>query len=195
MHIRRLCVFCGSSAGNEASYADAASELGQAMSARDIGLVYGGGGIGLMGIVADAVLDGDGQVTGVIPQTLEERELAHAGVADMRVVQTMHERKALMAQLSDAFIALPGGIGTLEEFFEVWTWGQLGVHRKPCGLLNVAGYFDPLLSLIDHMVDAGFLRPAHRAMVVVEVSPERLLQRLDEYEPPDTNRWLDEAGT
>lgn len=195
MDIKQLCVFCGSSAGTDASYADAAGELGAAMVARDIGLVYGGGGVGLMGLVADAVLAADREVIGVIPRALKERELAHADVSDMRVVETMHERKALMAELSDAFVALPGGIGTLEEFFEVWTWGQLGVHRKPCGLLNVAGYFDPLLTLIDHMVAAEFLRPAHRAMVVVEQSPTRLLERLANYTPPDTNRWLDEAAT
>jgi hypothetical protein len=193
--IKRLCVFCGSSAGTDASYAAAAGQLGTAMVARNVGLVYGGGGIGLMGLVADAVLAAEGDVIGVIPRALKVRELAHPSVGDMRVFETMHERKALMAELSDAFIALPGGIGTMEEFFEVWTWGQLGVHRKPCGLLNVAGYFDPLLTLIDHMVETGFLRPAHRAMVVVQQSPERLLERLAQYTPPDTNRWLDEAAT
>lgn len=195
MDIKRLCVFCGSSAGTDASYAAAAGQLGTAMVARNVGLVYGGGGIGLMGLVADAVLAAEGDVIGVIPRALKVRELAHPSVGDMRVFETMHERKALMAELSDAFIALPGGIGTMEEFFEVWTWGQLGVHRKPCGLLNVAGYFDPLLTLIDHMVETGFLRPAHRAMVVVQQSPERLLERLAQYTPPDTNRWLDEAAT
>jgi uncharacterized protein (TIGR00730 family) len=195
MNIRRLCVFCGSSAGADPTNAAAAGELGAAVVTKNIGLVYGGGGIGMMGLVADAVLAAKGEVIGVIPRALQERELAHAGVADMRVTETMHERKALMAELSDGFIALPGGIGTMEEFFEVWTWGQLGVHRKPCGLLNVAGYFDPLLSLIDHMVAARFLRPAHRAMVLVEQSPARLIRRLAEYAPPDTNRWLDEAGT
>ncbi|MCA9100095.1 MAG: TIGR00730 family Rossman fold protein [Planctomycetales bacterium] len=193
--MRRLCVFCGSSAGAESAYAASTAQLGTTLAERGLDLVYGGGGIGLMGVIADAVIAGGGNVIGVIPHALEQRELAHRGVADMRVVTTMHERKALMAELADAFVALPGGIGTLEEFFEVWTWAQLGVHRKPCGLLNAAGYFDPLLELIDHMVDTGFLRPQHRAMVFVEPTPEALLDRLADYTPPDTNRWLDEAAT
>ncbi len=158
-------------------------------------LVYGGGSVGLMGVLADAVLAGGGEVVGVIPRMLWEREVGHRGLTDLRIVANMHERKALMAELADGFIALPGGIGTLEEFFEVWTWAQLGVHRKPCGLLNVAGYFDPMLAMLESMCRRRFLREEHRQMVLVDVDPRRLLERFRTYRPPEVAKWLDRAAT
>ena len=162
---------------------------------RQIGLVYGGARIGLMGELADAVLAGDGHVIGVIPKALVAKEVAHEGLSDLRVVASMHERKALMADLADGFIALPGGWGTLEEFFEVLTWGQLGLHRKPCGLLNVRGYFDSLLSFIDHSIDERFVRRDNRPLVLVGHAPEELLERFDQYVPPVVEKLLDRAAT
>ena len=195
MELRRLCVFCGSSVGGSRVYAEGAAALGRALVAANVGLVYGGGSIGLMGVLADTMLAAGGHVVGVIPQSLLDLEVGHRGLSDLRVVGSMHERKALMAELADAFVALPGGIGTLEEFFEAWTWTQLGVHAKPCGLLNVAGYYAPLLACIDHMVAERFLHPAYRAMVLVEDEPAALLARLAAYTPPDVPRWLDPAET
>ncbi|MEZ6069261.1 MAG: TIGR00730 family Rossman fold protein [Pirellulales bacterium] len=193
--MRRLCVFCGSSAGAESAYAASTAQLGTTLAERGLDLVYGGGGIGLMGVIADAVIAGGGNVIGVIPHALEQRELAHRGVADMRVVTTMHERKALMAELADAFVALPGGIGTLEEFFEVWTWAH--ARRAPQTLRSAQRR---RLLRSSTRVDRPhgrywLLRPQHRAMVFVEPTPEALLDRLADYTPPDTNRWLDEAAT
>jgi len=164
--------------------------MGQALARRGIGLVYGGGGIGLMGVLADAALSAGGDVIGVIPEALVAREVAHQGLGDLRVVASMHERKALMADLSDAFVALPGGLGTLEEFCEALTWAQLGIHRKPCGLLNVEGFFDPLLSFFDHAVRERFVSPDHRSLVVVEEDPERLLDALSRWEPPAFERLM-----
>lgn len=178
--IHGLCVFCGSRFGREESYRSAAGELGGLLGREGIRLVYGGGHVGLMGVVADATLKAGGKVTGVIPRHLQQLEVGHDGLSDLRVVDSMHERKALMADLSDAFAVLPGGIGTMEEFFEVWTWGQLGIHAKPYGLLNVGGYFDPLIRFLDHMVSEDFLRDAHRDMLVIEANPEKLLARLRE---------------
>ena len=160
--MNRLCVFCGSSPGRHPAYLAAAAELGTVLAKRRIGLVYGGASIGLMGAVADAARAAGGEVIGVIPRALVEFEVAHTGLADLRIVASMHERKALMAELSEGFVALPGGIGTLEELFEVWTWGQLGSHRKPCALLNVAGFYDRLLGFLDFVADEAFLRPVHR---------------------------------
>ncbi|GAC1410143.1 MAG: TIGR00730 family Rossman fold protein [Gemmatimonadaceae bacterium] len=164
------------------------------MCARGIGIVYGGSNVGLMAALADAMLDDLGEVIGVIPRMLVEREVANTALADLRIVDSMHERKAMMAGLADGFIALPGGIGTLEEFFEVWTWGQLGMHDKPCGLLNVAGYFDPLLEFLDRAVAERFVRDVHRRMVIVESDPAVLLSRFEAYEPPRVVKWIN-AGT
>lgn len=188
--MRRICVFCGSSAGRGSAYLHAAEQLGLLMAQRGIGLVYGGASVGLMGAVANAVLAGRGQVTGVIPQALVEREVAHNGLEDLRVVGSMHERKALMADLSDAFIALPGGIGTLEELFEVWTWTQLGNHAKPCGVLNVNGFYSSLGTFLDHVVEEGFLKPAHRAILQVGKTPEDLLDGLARWHPPQETKWI-----
>jgi uncharacterized protein (TIGR00730 family) len=193
--LRSLCVFCGSSPGNDPAYEAGARLLGQTLAEEGIMLVYGGGRVGLMGVVADAVLDAGGEVTGIIPKALLEREIAHTGLTDLRVVGSMHERKALMSELSEGFIVLPGGSGTLEEFFEVQTWAQLGEHGKPCGLLNVAGYYDPLLVLFDHMVAKGFLSEAHRAMVLVDAEPKPLLDAFARYRPPKTVKWIDEEET
>jgi uncharacterized protein (TIGR00730 family) len=169
--MKRICVFCGSNTGTRPEYAAAARALGGELVARDIGLVFGGGCVGLMGEIADAVLAAGGHVIGVIPHTLVARELAHRGVQDLRVVSSMHERKALMAELSDSFVAMPGGFGTFEELCEVITWTQLGLHRKRCGLLNVAGFYDPLLRLFDHAVREGFIKPSNLEIVVADASP------------------------
>lgn len=176
--MRRVCVFSGSSRGRDQVHHDAAAALGRLLAARGIGLVFGGGRIGLMGMIADAHLEAGGEAIGVIPRMLMRKEIAHDGLTEMRVVETMHERKALMAELSDAFIALPGGIGTLEELFEVWTWGQLGALEKRCGVLNVAGFYDPLLGFLDGVVEAGFLTPPDRAMLCVAAEPGALLEAL-----------------
>jgi uncharacterized protein (TIGR00730 family) len=193
--MRRVCIFCGSNNGARTVYVDAAGAMGAALARRHIGLVYGGGRVGLMGVVADAVMAGGGEVIGVIPEALVAKEVAHEGLPDLRVVGSMHERKALMAELADAFVALPGGYGTLEEFCEVVTWAQLGLHRKPCGLLNVGGFYDRLLALFDHAVAEHFVRPAHRALVLEERDPEHLLDLLVSYRPPTLEKWLDRDET
>ena len=190
-----ICVFCGSSFGKDPAYKEAARSLGATLAERDITLVYGGGNVGLMGTVADAALAAGGEVVGVIPEALVEREIAHENLTKLHVVSSMHERKALMSELSDGFIALPGGNGTLEEFFEVLTWAQLGEHRKPCGLLNVSGYYGPLLNVLDHMVDQGFLAEKHRSIVQVETTPEDMLDAFYGYVPPDTVKWIDRTET
>lgn len=186
--MKRVCVFCGSSRGVGNDYAAAAVAIGRALAERNLALVYGGGGIGLMGILADAAIQQGGEVIGVIPEALVAMELAHRGVTELRVVRSMHERKALMAELSDAFVALPGGYGTFEEFFEVLTWAQLGLHGKPCGVLDVGGYFGPLLAMLDHATESGFLEPAHRAMVLVADTPDELLNLLDRAARPGPTR-------
>jgi uncharacterized protein (TIGR00730 family) len=188
----RICVFCGSSAGASPVYRDAAATLGAALARGGRRVVFGGGRVGLMGVLADAALTAGGEVVGVIPQHLVDREVAHRSLTQLHVVKSMHERKAMMAELSDAFVVLPGGIGTLEEFFEVWTWGQLGLHQKPYGLLNAGGFFDPLLTFLDHAVAARFIRPEHRALLVVENRVERLLARLDEQSTPALPKWIDQ---
>ncbi|AHG89883.1 Conserved hypothetical protein CHP00730 [Gemmatirosa kalamazoonensis] len=185
-----VCVFCGSSSGVDGAYVDAARDLGRLLARRGVALVYGGARVGVMGAIADAALDDGGRVVGVMPRPLWSREVGHTGLTELLVVDTMHERKALMAERSDAFVALPGGAGTLEELFEMWTWAQLGIHTKPVALLNVGGFFDPLLAMVEHLVTQGFVRPAHRAMLVVEEQPDRLLARLAAYEAPATTRWL-----
>jgi uncharacterized protein (TIGR00730 family) len=175
---RRICVFCGSSAGVRAAYRQAAQTVGRLLARRGIELVYGGGHVGLMGFVADACLSEGGRVIGVIPQALADKEVAHTGLTELRVVRSMHERKAVMAELSDAFLVLPGGYGTWEEFFEVLTWSQLGIHRKPCAVLNVSGYYDPLLAMADRATAEGFVRQVHREALLSGTDPERLLDSL-----------------
>jgi uncharacterized protein (TIGR00730 family) len=187
--MRRVCVFCGSSSGSKPLYAEATREFAQALASAGLAVVYGGGGGGLMGVLADAVLDAGGSIIGVIPQQLVERELGHRRLSELRIVQSMHERKQTMADLSDAFVALPGGAGTMEEFSEIWTWAQLGIHQKAVGLLNVAGYFAPYLAFLDHMVSEGFLTQTHRDLILVESEPEALLARLRHYAPLPGPSW------
>jgi uncharacterized protein (TIGR00730 family) len=194
--VRRVCVFCGSSPGARAAYGDAAEELAWLLVAHQIGVVYGGGHVGLMGVLADAVLARDGEIVGVMPRSLIEREIGHHGLSDLRVVGSMHERKALMADLSDAFIALPGGLGTLEELFEVYTWSQLGLHHKPCGLLDVEGYYGAIAEFLAHAVEERFLREEHRAMLMVESEPRVLIERLERFEPEVARpKWIDREET
>ncbi len=194
--MERICVFCGASPGARVAYRNATEELARLLVAERIGVVYGGGGVGLMGALADAVLAEGGAVTGIIPRALVDREIAHRDVADMRVVGSMHERKALMAELADAFIALPGGLGTLEELFEVYTWAQLGLHRKPCALLNVEGYYDGVVDFLSHAVEERFVREEHREMLIVEQEPEALIERLRRFEPDAAlPKWIDRGET
>lgn len=194
--LRRVCVFCGSNVGTRRAYREAARDLGQELVRRGLGLVYGGGGVGLMGTISDAALAAGGEVIGVIPRALMEREgVVSNGVSDLRVVASMHERKGLMAELSDAFIALPGGLGTLEELFEVITWAQLGIHQKPVGLLDADGYWQRLTAAIDHAVAEGFVRREHRDLLLVESDPDRLLDRFAAYRPPTVEKWIELAET
>lgn len=189
--MNRLAVYCGSSPGADPVYAAAARSLGAEMASRGIGLVFGGGRIGLMGVIADAVLDAGGEVIGVIPSALEDKELAHRGCTELHVVSTMHERKALMADFAKGFIALPGGFGTLDEIFEMLTWGQLGYHTRPCGFLNVSNFYDNLFMFLDHCVTARFVTHVHRDMVIADTEPGRLLDTMQAFEPPDQAKWLD----
>jgi uncharacterized protein (TIGR00730 family) len=182
----RICVFCGANAGQDPVYARAAREVGTALASRGIDLVYGGGRTGMMGIVADSILAAGGKAIGVIPKALEEREVAHAGLTELHIVSSMHERKALMASLSDAFLALPGGFGTLEELCEAITWTQLGIHNKPCGLLNVAGFYDPLIAMFDRCVETGFVSPLNRTIVSAAATPNEILDLLAQ---PVTASW------
>ncbi|QDU43125.1 LOG family protein YvdD [Symmachiella dynata] len=186
----RICVFCGSQTGGRPEYQQQAAELGRLFVEQGHSLVYGGGQVGLMGIIADAVLAAGGEVVGVIPEQLATKELLHTGVTVMHRVDSMHARKAKMEQLSDAFVALPGGYGTLEELLEIITWGQLGIHRKNIGILNTAGYFDGLLGLVDHAIGESFIRPGHRELLVVANTPAELLERLQEHELPTTRKWF-----
>jgi uncharacterized protein (TIGR00730 family) len=190
--VKRLCVFCGSAAGHRTAYAAAARALAGALLERGIGLVYGGGSVGLMGILADAVRAGGGEVIGVLPRGLARKELAHAGLSELHVVGSMHERKALMAELADGFVALPGGLGTLEEILEILTWALLGIHRKPVGLVDVEGYWVGLLGLLRHAVEEGFVQPEYAALLLVEPGPVALLHRMASWRPPVTPPvWLD----
>jgi hypothetical protein len=194
--MERICVFCGASPGARPEYAQATTGLARLLAPDGIGVVYGGGGVGLMGVLADAVLAEGGEIIGVIPRALVDREIAHRDVTDMRVVGSMHERKALMAELADAFIALPGGIGTLEELFEVYTWAQLGLHRKPCALLNVEGYYDGVADFLSHAVRERFLRQETRDLLIVERDPAALIERLKAFEPPTLiPKWIDREET
>ena len=189
--MKRICVFCGSSPGARKLYTEAAVAMGRALVDRGLGLVYGGGSVGLMGIIARTVADAGGDVIGVIPRFLLEQEVGYSELADLRVTATMHERKALMSDLSDGFVAMPGGLGTLEELFEVLTWAQLGMHRKPCGLLNTEGYFDGVLRFLDHTVEERFVGGAHRGMVLQDTRPEGLLTQFEQYRAPllDAAKW------
>jgi uncharacterized protein (TIGR00730 family) len=191
--MRRICVYCGSNVGARPAYVAAAARLGVLLGERGLGLVYGGGNVGLMGVLADAALAAGASVIGVIPEALEVKEVAHQHLTELRVVGSMHERKALMAELADGFIALPGGLGTLDELFETWTWSQLGFHGKPLGLLDVDGYFQPLIAFLDHAVAERFVRPEHRRMVVVETDPLALLQRFETYRPLPLGKWLERS--
>ena len=193
--MKRICVYCGSSDGRIPGYKDAAKALGQAMLDRGIGLVYGGAQIGIMGEIADTVIGGGGEVVGVMPRSLADREIYHTGLTRLKIVDSMHERKAMMADLSDGFIALPGGLGTIEEIFEVLTWAQLGFHRKPCALLNALGYYDRLSAFLNHSVTEGFVNTASRSMLITESAPEKLLDRFEAYQPPRVNKWIDRDNT
>lgn len=191
MKLEQVCVFLGSNPGNSPEYAETVKALGRELAERNIGIVYGGSGTGLMGRLATAALEAGGNVIGVIPERLRKKEIAHTGLTKLHVVESMHERKALMAELSDAFITLPGGIGTLEEFFEVLTWSQLGYHKKPCGLLDVSGYFSKLAEFLDHVVEEGFLAPDHRRMVLTANNSADLLSRFESYTPPEVDKWIE----
>ena len=188
--LKRICVFCGSNPGRDPRYGEAARELGTLLAREAIGLVYGGASVGLMGMVADAALAAGGEVIGVIPQALVDKEVAHTGLADLRVTGSMHERKALMAELSDGFVALPGGAGTFEELFEVWTWAQLGHHGKPCALHDVAGFYRGLANFLDHATAEGFMKAPHRDMLIVAESAADLIARLRAYVPPQVTKWI-----
>jgi hypothetical protein len=192
--VERIVVFCGSSPGLRPQYTERGAELGRLLAERRIGVVYGGASVGMMGAVADAALAAGGEVIGVIPRRLLEAEIAHAGLSELRIVETMHERKALMAELSDAVIALPGGTGTLDELFEMLTWSQLGLHRKPIGLLDVADYWTALLAMLDHMVAERFLRAEHRDALLFDRDPAVLLDRLAAFKPHTHDKWLDRRG-
>ena len=191
--MKRICVFCGSSSGSGPQYRACAEELGAELARRNVGLIYGGGNVGLMGGIADAVLRAGGEAIGVIPEHLMTREIAHKQLTKLHVVRSMHERKALMADLSDAFIALPGGFGTLEEFFEVLTWSQLGLHLKPCGIVNLLEYYTPLLAMLDHAVEQRFLKPQNRALVLARDTASELLRALEEWRPVPVEKWLDRS--
>jgi uncharacterized protein (TIGR00730 family) len=189
--IRSICVYCGSSPGRDPGFAQAATALGRLLAERRITLVYGGGHVGLMGVVADATMAAGGRVHGVITRALQEKEVAHQDLSRLDITESMHERKAAMAEASDGFIMLPGGLGTLEEFFEAATWTQLGIQNKPCGILNVCGYFDSLIALLNHSVEQRFLRREHRELLVVDSEPETLLNHLMSWEPVVVDKWLD----
>ncbi len=187
----RICVFCGSSFGRSDLYKDAAHRLGERVAEKGYGLVYGGASIGLMGAVADGALKAGGEVIGVLPKALASLEIAHTGLTDLKIVSSMHERKAIMASLSDAFIALPGGIGTLEEAFEIWTWTQLGLHRKPIGLMNVDGFYDKLASFLDQLVEEQFVKSEHRRILLSDADPATLIDKLMDHELPTSMKWID----
>ncbi|WP_372865883.1 TIGR00730 family Rossman fold protein [Pseudomonas sp.] len=193
MTLRSICVFCGASPGAQPIYRQAAADLGRHLAEQGLRLIYGGGAVGLMGVVADAAMAAGGEVIGIIPQSLERAEIGHQGLTRLEVVDGMHARKARMAELSDAFIALPGGLGTLEELFEVWTWGQLGYHRKPLGLLDAGGFYGKLGEFLDHLVSERFVRAQHRAMLQLGESPEELLQLLRSWQPSGEPKWVERA--
>jgi uncharacterized protein (TIGR00730 family) len=193
--MNRICVFTGSSPGLLPEYKTAAIELGNELASRRYELVYGGAKVGLMGVIADTVLSCGGRVTGVIPADLASKEIAHQGLSELKVVASMHERKLVMSELSDAIVALPGGLGTLEELFEMLTWGQLGIHKKPCGILNVHGYFDQLLGFLDHAESQRFIASEHRSMLLSQSDPRALLDLIEGYSAPIAEKWLDREAT
>ena len=193
--MKRICVFCGSSSGLDPVYLKTAADVGAFLASRDIELVYGGGRVGLMGRIADSVLANGGNVIGVIPESLAKKEIAHEGLTELHVVNSMHERKAMMAEFADGFIAMPGGFGTFEEFCEIVTWAQLGIHQKPCGLLNVSGFYDSLITLFDHSTRSGFVHEAHRGIVLVESDIRRLFEAMTNYQPPAVEKWIDKSST
>lgn len=189
--MKNICVFLGANPGKSEIYAEAARSLGQELARRDITTVYGGSNMGLMGILAESALAAGGKVIGVIPNSLVQKEISHHGLTELHVVDTMHERKSMMAEISDGFIALPGGIGTMDEFFEIFTWGQLGFHQKPCGLLNIGGYYSKLMTFLDQVVDEGFLKKAHKEMVVLASTPTEILDAFSHYTPPTVSKWTE----
>ncbi len=193
--MKRICVYCGSSPGRNPAYAAAARRLGETLVERGIGLVYGGASVGIMGTLADTVLASGGEAIGIIPRALFIKEVAHPGLTEQHVVESMHERKAMMAEVSDGFVALPGGWGTIEEIFEILTWAQLGFHDKPCGLLNVAGYYDGLFTFLDHAIDEEFVRPVYREILTLEEDPVNLLDRFASYKAPNVRKWITESET
>jgi uncharacterized protein (TIGR00730 family) len=192
--MKRLCVYCGSSFGSLSDYTEAARNLARVLVKNNIEVVYGGASVGTMGVLANTVLAEGGHVIGIIPQAIVDREVVHRGLSDLRVVTSMHERKVLMAELSDGFIALPGGLGTLDEVFEILTWGQLGLHQKPCGLLNIRDYYRGLIDFLDHAVAERFITDVHRAMLLVEEEPERLLEHFERYQVPAVAKWVDRTS-
>lgn len=193
--MRRVCVYCGSSPGRNPAYREAGTALGQILAGRGLGLVYGGASVGIMGAVADAVLAGGGEAIGIIPRSLARKEVAHEGLTRQYVVESMHERKAMMAEASDAFVALPGGWGTIEEIFEMLTWAQLGFHEKPCGMLNVSGYFGGLFAFLEHAVEECFVKPEFRELLILEEDPQRLLDRFEAYRAPRIHKWISAEET
>jgi uncharacterized protein (TIGR00730 family) len=193
--MKRICVFCGSNNGLNPSFLETSEKVGKFLAGQKIELVYGGGRVGLMGKIADTVLANGGKVIGAIPESLANKEIAHQGLTELHIVQTMHERKALMAELSDGFIALPGGFGTFEEFFEIVTWAQLGIHQKPCALLNVNGFYDHLIAMIDGTTSENFIREEHRGIVLIENEIERLFDLMKNYRPPAIEKWIDKKLT
>jgi uncharacterized protein (TIGR00730 family) len=192
MNIKKICVYCGSSPGRNPAYSDAASALAKELCARGIGLVFGGGAVGVMGVVADAMLEAGGEVVGVIPKALAKKEVAHYGLSELHVVASMHERKAMMAELADGFIALPGGWGTLEEIFEMLTWAQLGFHEKPCGLLNIEGYYDDLIGFLENSFEQKFVKELYRPLLMKADKPAVLLDQFSVYKAPKVRKWMDE---
>ncbi|MEJ8473874.1 TIGR00730 family Rossman fold protein [Roseibium algae] len=193
--MKSVCVFCGSSSGSNSAYTEAAQETGRLIAEQGMTLVYGGAKVGLMGTVADAALGAGGRVIGVLPTSLQEKELSHDGLTELHIVSSMHERKALMAEKSDAFLTLPGGAGTMEELFEVWTWGQLGLHNKPCGFLNTNGFYDQLLTFLDFQTEEGFMKPVMRNMIQSAAAPADLLAQFRSYQPPKTPKWIKQEET
>ncbi len=187
--MKYVCVYCGSNPGRSPEYIRYARVLAKELVTRNIGLVYGGASVGIMGAIANTVLDGGGEVIGVMPQSLVDKEVSHNGLTELKVVNTMHERKAIMAEMSDGFIALPGGLGTIEEIFEVLTWSQLGFHKKPCSFLNIKQYYNSLSLFLDHAVEEQFIKPVHREMLLIEDDPSKLLDAMEEYDPPTVDKW------
>ncbi|MCD9188106.1 MAG: TIGR00730 family Rossman fold protein [Pyrinomonadaceae bacterium] len=193
--MKRICVFCGSNPGIDPIYPETAEKVGKFLVSENIELVYGGGRVGLMGKIADTVMQNGGKVIGVIPHDLSEKEVAHQNLTELHIVDSMHERKAMMAELADGFIALPGGVGTFEEFCEIVTWAQLGIHTKPCALMNVGGFYDPFIAMLDHSMNQGFIRPEHRALVLVESEIGKLFQLMKAFRPPIIEKWLHKEST